>query len=208
MSRIRVAPVTLQRNQQLGSLALVAAMGALGNVLGTTSIILGQIPTPGVTQVALDFSSVAVVVVAIFVGWRLGALTGFIAGLGPMIMFGYVYGSTGLITILLPMGKALTGFFVGLIAQSLGPSRRIRTPFVMSAILVGFIPEAILTWFYFTSLVPVFVPNLSSFAPTLALPVVVKSWAEMIIIGFLTVALIGNTGFKSFMGRFVPTQSI
>src|SRR5213592_3633323 len=71
-------------------------MGAVGNVLGVVAIFLGRIPTPGVTQVALDFSSLAIVIVAIFAGWRLGALTGLIAGIGPMIMFGYVYGSTGI----------------------------------------------------------------------------------------------------------------
>src|SRR5713226_6958769 len=39
----------------------------------------------------------------------------------------------------------------------------------------------------------------------------VKGWAEMIIIGFLTVALIGNAGFRSFLGRLVsggPSSSV
>ena len=176
-------------------------------MLGVVAILLGRIPTPGVTQVALDFSSVAIVVVAVFVGWRLGALTGLIAGFGPMVMFGYVYGSTGLVTILLPVGKALTGLFVGLIAQSIGPKFRLRTPYVLAAVLIGFIPEAILTWFYFVSLVPLFVPGASFWAPALAIPVLVKGWAEMVIISFLTVALIGNTGFRSFVERLAPGRS-
>ena len=181
-------------------------MGALGNVLGVVAILLGRIPTPGVTQVALDFSSVAVVVVAIFVGWRLGALTGLIAGVGPMVMFGYVYGSTGLVTILLPVGKALTGLFVGLISQLMGPKTKLRTPYVLGAILIGFIPETILTWFYFVNLVPLFVSGASFWAPALAIPVLVKGWAEMVIISFLTVALIGNAGFRSFLERLAPGQ--
>jgi hypothetical protein len=37
--------------------------------------------------------------------------------------------------------------------------------------------------------------------------VLVKAWAEMIIIAFLTVALIGNAGFRAFLGRLGPSQS-
>lgn len=197
----------MNRTQSVSSLTLVASMGAVGNVLGVVPILLGRIPTPGVAQVALDFSSVAVVIVALYAGWRLAALTGLIAGLGPMVMFGFVYGSTGLITILLPVGKALTGIFVGLIAQMIGPDRKQKAPYVIAAVLVGFIPEAILTWYYFVSLVPLFVIGASFWAPALALPVLVKAWAEMIIIAFLTVALIGNAGFRSFLGRLVPGRT-
>jgi len=196
----------LHRTQSVSSLTLVASMGAVGNVLGVVAIFLGRIPTPGVTQVALDFSSLAVVVVAIFAGWRLGALTGLIAGIGPMIMFGYVYGSTGIITIFLPIGKALTGLSVGLISQSIGSIRKSRVPFVLAAVWIGFVPEAVLTWFYFVNLVPLFVPGSFS-GPTAATLVLVKAWAEMIIIAFLTVALIGNAGFKMFLGRLAPSRS-
>lgn len=182
-------------------------MGALGNFLGVVPIFLLHIPTPGVSQVAFDFSSIVVVVVAIFAGWRLGALTGLIAGLGPMVMFGYVYGNTGLITILLPVGKALTGLLVGLIAQIAGSSRRLRTPYVFLAVLIGFVPEALLIWFYFVNIVPLFVPGASTYAPGLALPVFVKGWAEMIIIAFLAAALTGNTGFRSFLEKMVSSSS-
>jgi hypothetical protein len=149
-----------------------------------------------------------VVIVALYAGWRLASLTGLIAGLGPMIMFGFVYGSTGLITILLPVGKALTGTFVGIISQIMGPNRRLKSQNVIVAVLVGFIPEAILTWYYFVNIVPLFVVGASFWAPTLALPVLIKAWAEMIIIAFLTVALIGNAGFRSFLGRLVPGRNL
>src|SRR6266699_2451274 len=182
-------------------------MGAVGNVLGVVAIFLGRIPTPGVTQVALDFSSLAVVIVAIFAGWRLGALTGLIAGIGPMVMFGYVYGSTGIITVFLPIGKALTGLSVGLISQWIGSIRRPRAPFVLAAVWIGFIPDAVLTWFYFVNLVPLFVQGGSFWAPGLALTVLVKGWTEMTIIAFLTAALVRNAGFRAFLGRIVPGQS-
>lgn len=185
-------------------------MAALGNVLGVIPIALGVIPTPGAGQVALDFSNLAVVVVAVFLGWRLGALTGLLSGIGPAIMFGFVTGSTGFITFLLPVGKALTGFTVGLIAQAMGSKRRLRSYNILAASLVGFIPEGILTWYYFQSIVPLLVSGYFAqvIAPTLAVPVLVKATAEMIIIGFVTVALVGNEGFRMFLRRFVPADTL
>src|SRR5215467_12592450 len=201
----------MQRQSAVSSLALVASMAALGNVLGVVPIGLAQIPTgAGVGQVALDFSNLAIVVVSIFVGWRLGALTGLIAGIGPAIMFGFVTGSTGFITFLLPVGKALTGFSVGLIVQSIRPEKRLRSYNVFLAVLLGYVPEAILTWFYFVNLVPLFVTGYFAqvIAPTLAIPVLVKGTGEMILISVLTVALVGNEGFRMFFRRFVPMERL
>lgn len=201
----------MQRQSNVSSLALVASMAALGNVLGVVPIGLGQIPTgAGVGQVALDFSNLAVVVVGIFLGWRMGALTGLLAGIGPAIMFGFVTGSTGIITFLLPVGKALTGFSVGLIAQYIPPDKRLRSYYVAPAVLLGFIPEAILTWYYFLNLVPFFVSGYFAqvVAPTLAIPVLIKGSGEMILISVLTVALVGNEGFRMFFRRFVPTEKL
>ena len=177
-------------------------MAALGNLLGVASIAVGRIPTPGINQVAFDFSSVPVVLIAIFFGWRLGSLTGLIAGIGPAIMFA---SNTGPITVLLPVGKAITGFAIGLIAQSLKTDLRQRSYFVLLAVWVGFIPETVLTWFYFQNLVPLFVSGGSFWAPALAFPVLVKGWFEMTIIAFLTVALVGNEPFKIFLGKFAPS---
>ena len=195
----------MERKTSISSLALVASMAALGNLLGVVSVALGRIPTPGVSQVALDFSSVPIVVMAIFFGWRLGSLTGLIAGIGPAIMFA---SNTGPITILFPIGKAITGFSIGLIAQSFKSDYRQRSYFVLLAVWLGFIPEAVLTWFYFQNLVPLFVSGGSFWAPALAIPVLVKGWFEMTIIGFLTVALVGNEAFKIFLGKFVPAGQL
>ena len=191
----------MERKTSTSSLALVASMAALGNLLGVVSVALGRIPTPGVSQVALDFSSVPIVVMAIFFGWRLGSLTGLIAGIGPAIMFA---SNTGPITILFPVGKAITGFAIGIMAQALKSDYRQRSYFVLLAVWIGFIPEAVLTWFYFQNLVPLFVSGGSFWAPALAIPVLIKGWFEMTIIGFLTVALVGNEAFKIFLGKFVP----
>ena len=201
----------MQRQSSVSSLALVASMAALGNVLGVVPIGLAQIPTgAGVGQVALDFSNLAIVVVSIFIGWRLGALTGLLAGIGPAIMFGFVTGSTGFITFLLPVGKALTGLTVGLIAQSIRPEKRLRPYSVVLAVLLGYIPEAVLTWYYFVNLVPLFVTGYFAqvIAPTLAIPVLVKGAGEMILISALTVALVGNEGFRMFFRRFVPMEQL
>src|SRR5207245_3679416 len=179
-------------------------MGAVGNVLGVAAIFVGRIPTPGVTQVALDFSSLAVVCVAIFEGWRLGSLMGLIAGIGPMVMFGYVYGSTGIITVFLPIGKALTGLSVGLISQAIGSIRKPRAPIVIATVLIGFVPEAVLTWFYFVTLVPIFVPGSFS-GPTAETFALLKAWVEIIIIALLTVAISGNAGFRAFVVLLGPS---
>ena len=195
----------MERKTSISSLALVASMAALGNLLGVVSVALGRIPTPGVSQVALDFSSVPIVVMAIFFGWRLGSLTGLIAGIGPAIMFA---SNTGPITILFPVGKAITGFAIGLIAQSFKSDYRQKSYFVLLAVWIGFIPEAVLTWFYFQNLVPLFVSGGSFWAPALAIPVLIKGWFEMTIIGFLTVALVGNEAFKIFLGKFVPAGQL
>ena len=171
-------------------------------MLGVASISIGRIPTPAVNQVAFDFSSVPIVVMAIFFGWRLGSLTGLLAGIGPAIMFA---SNTGPITVLLPVGKAITGFSIGLFAQWLKLGRRQRSYFVLLAVWVGFIPETVLTWFYFQNLVPLFVSGGSFWAPALALPVLIKGWFEMTIIAFITVALVGNEPFKVFLGRFAES---
>ncbi len=195
----------MERKITTSSLALVASMGALGNLLGVATIALGYIPTPGVIQVAFDFSSVPIVVMAIFFGWRLGSLTGLIAGIGPAIWFS---SNTGPITVLLPVGKAITGFTIGFIAQSLKSDRRQRSYFVLLAVWIGFIPETVLTWFYFQNLVPLFVSGGNFWAPALALPVLIKGWFEMTIIAFITVALVGNEPFKIFLGRFAPAGNL
>jgi thiamine transporter ThiT len=192
----------MQSNASIRELVLVASMAALGNLLGVASIAVGRIPTPGINQVAFDFSSVPIVVMAIFFGWRLGSLTGLLAGIGPAIMFA---SNTGPITVLLPVGKAITGLAIGLIFQLLKLSQRKRSYFVLFAVWVGFIPETALTWFYFQNLVPFFVSGGSFWAPALALPVLIKGWFEMTIIAFITVALVGNEPFKVFLGRFAAS---
>lgn len=194
--------MNLQRNTSVRALTLVASMGALGNLLGVASISIGRIPTPAVNQVAFDFSSVPIVVMAIFFGWRLGSLTGLLAGIGPAIMFA---SNTGPITVLLPVGKAITGFTIGLIAQLVKSDQRQRSYFVLFVVWIGFIPETVLTWFYFQNLVPLFVSGGSFWAPALALPVLIKGWFEMTIIAFITVALVGNEPFKVFLGRFAAS---
>jgi hypothetical protein len=90
------------------------------------------------------------------------------------------------------------------ISQSFKSDRRQKSYFVLLAVWIGFIPEAVLTWFYFQNLVPLFVSGGSFWAPALAVPVLIKAWFEMTIIGFITLALVGNEAFKIFLGKFVP----
>jgi len=182
------------------SLALVGIMGALGNVLALISIVL----VPIASQVAWDLSNLAVVVVGFYGGWRLGSLTGFIAGFVPGIYFGPM-GSLGILGLSgLMIGKALTGLTVGLVAELIGIDRRKRISLLaIPTVLVGYVPEFLFTVFFFLVLVPFFIAGAEIWAPIVLLTIAVKAWAEMTLISFFMSALAGNTGFNRFIENYL-----
>jgi thiamine transporter ThiT len=181
-------------------------MGALGNVLALLSITLGTIPSPITGQVAFDFSNLAVAIVAVYAGWRLGLFTGLIAGFVPGIWFGLL-GSLGILGLIgLIFGKGLTGLTVGILSSSIGISKRKKPSLlVVPAVLVGYLPEFVFTVYFFLSLVPIFIGGgVALYLVAVELPIIiVKAWAEMIIISFFMAALIGNRGFNSFIDRYL-----
>lgn len=188
--------------------ALVAVMGAVANVLGLASI--GLIPIPGISGLAIDLSSIPVAFLAIFLGKRYGALTGLLAGIGPGIMFGYFSGSAGLLSVIfVPLGKVFTGFSIGAVAEIIASRRKLTgRPDILAAVLIGFIPEALLVLVYFQTILPLFIPSAQYWAPALAVPVFVKAWAEMVGIGFFTAALAANKGFTAFFSRYFQANKI
>jgi thiamine transporter ThiT len=181
-------------------------MGALGNVLAIISISLGTIPSPITGQVAFDFSNLAVAIVAVYAGWRLGLLTGLIAGFAPGIWFGLL-GSLGILGLVgLIFGKGLTGLTVGILSSSIGVTRRKKASFlVIPTVLVGYLPEFVFTVFFFLSLVPIFIGGgVAVYLVVIELPIIiVKAWAEMIIISCFMAALIDNRGFSNFIDRYL-----
>lgn len=181
-------------------ISFIAVMGALGNVLSAISIMIGRVNE----QVAFDFSHVATFIAAIYGGPVVGALTGFIGGFVPAILFGYVTGQLGIFGFTIPFGKALTGFVVGLLALAFKPFKRsYSSPSVILSVLLGYVPEAIYTIYVFQALIPFFVPAMAFLALYLT-PILIKGWFEMIILAFFMAALCGNQGFTSFVRRFFP----
>jgi thiamine transporter ThiT len=180
------------------SIALVGIMGALGNVLALISISIGFIQS----QVAWDLSNLAVAIVALYAGWRLGWLTGLIAGFVPGIMYGFVIGQLGILGVFgLMFGKGLTGLTVGILAKFSGILKRNRASLLaIPVILVGYIPESLFTIFFFAVMLPFFIPG--GWALFL-IPIVIKAWAEMILISLFMSALVGNSGFSKFIDHYL-----
>jgi thiamine transporter ThiT len=187
------------------SLALVGIMGALGNVLAIISISIGMIPSPIFGQVAFDFSNLAVAIVAVYAGWRLGLLTGLIAGLTSGIWFGPL-GSLGILGLLgLPLGKALTGLTVGILSNPIRGNQDRRSPLlVIPIVLVGYLPEFVFTIYFFLALVPILIGGATAVYLLLALPIiVVKAWIEMTAISFFMWILLHDRGFSNFIDGYL-----
>ena len=150
--------------------AFVASMGALGNVLALVTL---SIPTP-VGQIAFDFSHIGTLVVALYSGPLLGGMTGALVGIAPYYRFGVAGGFGPVLGLMIIPGKSLTGITAGLLTRKLRPGL---------ATLVGYVPEAVFTFFYFEWVAPFFLgPKVGAYIMTLIVPVLAKAWLEMIVI--------------------------
>lgn len=157
------------------SVALMASMAALGNVLAFISMYVGSFHP----QVALDFSHLATAIVAVYMGPAMGMFTGALVGLAPYYYFG-VLGWLGpfLGFVGFFLGKALSGLFFGLLARRMRP---------LIAIILGYIPECL--WIYAVLriltrlLLPVQIA--AAFTDAVIVLVLMKSWVEIVIIGIV-----------------------
>lgn len=182
-------------------ISFTVMMGVLGNILflfSQTVLSWGQI--------ALDISHIGTLIAAVYGGPIPGLIAGIIVGLGPGLYFGYLGGTMGLLGLIgLPVGKALTGFFVGLLSQWLKINNKKRKSLiVIPIVLVGYVPECIFTIFFFHVLVAIFLPLTSQFLIPLVVPILTKAWIEMGIMSFFIATLIGNKGFSDFVDHYLP----
>ena len=178
------------------TIAFMAIMIALGNVLFVISFYLGPI-THGV---ALDLSLIPVFVVALYGGPAVGFLTGLFVGILPGIYFGPFGTGSWLGLIGLPIGKSLTGFTAGLLYRILdGDHRHRKSILTVPLVLVSYIPEFIFTVAYFVSLLPYFYGSGGIGILAFVLP---KAWAEIVFMSLLMAALVGNNGFSIFIANF------
>jgi len=179
------------------TISFTLMMGVLGNVLFAISYYTGHI-APGV---AFDFSLVAAYIAGFYGGPMVGLVSGLFVGIFPGIMFGPLGMGSWLGLVGLPLGKGLTGLTAGILAKGLGLGRRPHPSLLaIPATLLAFIPEGLYTYAYFAYLMPFF---LESGGPFIFIYFILpKALAEIVIIGFLMAALLGNHGFNDFVGRF------
>lgn len=178
------------------TIAFMAVMGALGNILFLISSYMGPI-TPGV---ALDLSLIPVFIAALFGGPVVGLLTGLFVGISPGIYFGPMGHGSWLGLIGLPIGKALTGFTSGFLYKGLNmDQKQLKSILAIPLVLISYIPEFLFTVVYFVSLLPYFIGGGGAGILVFVLP---KAWVEIIFMGFLMAALVGNHGFSTFIANF------
>ncbi|MEM2339243.1 MAG: hypothetical protein QXW83_03475 [Nitrososphaerales archaeon] len=177
-------------------IAFIAMMGALGNILAFITIA----PTV-VKQVALDFSLIPVLIAGIFGGALIGGLTGIIAGLGPSLLFGFIYGQLGFLGFTLSIGKGIVGVMIGLLTNYFKPFQRTTWVFI-PLVLVAFIPECFWIILTFSIFVPLFIPSQAALSGFL-IPILVKAWFEIGVMSFFISALAGHEGFKSFVFSYM-----
>jgi riboflavin transporter FmnP len=176
-------------------LTFAIMMGALGNVLFLISYYAGPI-TNGV---ALDFSLVGVFIAGLYGGPTAGVISGLIAGIMPGVMFGPM-GNGGIVGLIgLPVGKALTGLTSGLLGQGLKLQQRTHASITtIPTVIASYLPEAIFTYSYFAYLLPFFLQS-EALGTAIILTIMIKAFVEIAVISVIMAALVGNTGFNTFI---------
>jgi len=171
-------------------LTFALMMGALGSALFAISYYAGPI-APGI---ALDFSILAVFIAGFYAGPTTGFFAGIIAGILPGIMFGPLGmgGVAGLVG--LPFGKGLSGLTSGLVGKVMKLDEKKRSS------LLG-IPATYLSYFIFL------LGGITSGSTVFFTAILPKSLVEITIISIIIAALMGNTGFNTFVrAHFTKTK--
>ena len=184
----------LMRRTLTSSFAFSAVLGAFGNILAIFSTVIGNIHP----QIAVDLSHIATVIAAFSLGPLWATLVGFLISIVPFIRFGFMGYLGPILSSLIFPGKALTGFFTGLIAT------KIRRPSL--ALLLGYVPESIFTWATFKLWIPILAPQLSNWiSDAIVYGILIKAWIEILIIGIISEPLIPRV--KRVIPYSFPNQS-
>ena len=150
-------------------LASIAA-GIVGNLLALLSSLLNPLQP----QATFDFSHIATFGAAIALGPLYGMLAGAIGALYPYYEFAItgVYGPWWGLAII--VGKAMTGFFCGLLRGKVPP---------FLAINISYVPESLFT-LGFLLLMTVALPAGSMTSQTMS-DILLEGWVEVIIFSFI-----------------------
>jgi thiamine transporter ThiT len=93
--------------------------------------------------VAINFTSLPVVIAGFFRGAIMELITGLISGIIPGIYFGFIGGILGIMgPISLMLGKAISGFTIGFLSRRIKIKKHPNIGAFLVVIL-GYIPEAI-----------------------------------------------------------------
>ena len=182
------------------ALVFAAMMAALGNVLSFISTQLApmapNVPLgPVSVSLAIDLSHLTTFIAALFGGPVIGGVTGLVGGFVAAFEFGFSKGN--LITGFgLPLGKAMTGVTAGYLFKLLykgGSPLNLITTTVSS-----YLPEAVLTYALFRYLLPPVMGVTEAVGVAIVMPILVKAFAEMVILGIILTGIVNNLGFKSY----------
>jgi len=156
---------------------------------------------PYSVSIALDLSHVATIIAALCGGPLVGGLTGLVGGFVAAVQFGFSKGN--LVTGFgLPVGKALTGIFSGILLRSMGPPRRSRNRVVVALIAVlAYVPEAVFTALLFLVVFPLVFGTPSFVLIPITATILIKAFIELFVVGILVSGLYGSKGFNLFMGK-------
>jgi len=168
-------------------LAIVALMGALGNILSMMTLYLGTIHP----QIALDLSHLATLIVAVFRGPLMATIVGAIISLEPFYRFGIAGWLGPIVGLSFIPGKAMTGYFVGILARRMRP---------LPAVLLGYIPESVFTYITLKYVTMLLIPHIAPlFTDAVILTILVKAWLEIILLGFLMEIIARNKAIKQLL---------
>jgi hypothetical protein len=149
---------------------ITIAAGIMGNLLAYLSSLL----TPMHPQISFDFSHLATFMIAIALGPVYGFLAGAISSIQPYIQYSVlgIYGPFFGLAII--FGKAMTGFFCGLL--------RNKMPTFL-AINLAYIPESIFT-LGFSLLMRILLPA-GTMSWEIINGILMEGWVEVIIFSFI-----------------------
>ncbi len=190
--------------------AFIAIMSALGIVLSFVSLNVApmSVAVPGQGTAALDLSHIATFVAAVFGGAYIGASVGFLGGIYAGYYFGYAGpGGLGLLSLIgIPLGKAMTGLLAGFLYKRLrvGNSSG-HSLWAVPTTLLSYVPESVYTILYFLYIVTFFSGRVMAFMIPIVIP---KGWIEIAIMSIMMSALVGNTGFREFINRYLQLPKI
>lgn len=160
-------------------ITFVGVMSALGTVLAVFTF------APIGPHINIDLSHIGTFIVAIVLGPFYGMIAGALIGVYPMTVFA---------NPLVPVGKALTGIVVGLLAtkfQLVRDTEGMRLPRIVPAVLVGWIPEAV---FIVVTLGILGIPTL--FPMPVVEGILVKGTGEIILLGIVCEFLFASKALR------------